>query len=114
MCWEDVLWDRKTIFIPKEKTPCSGRHVVMSERMIEALEARRGGQQQGWVFPSDSKEGHVATVAKAFEEARAAAKLSREIKLYSARHTFATKVMGATGDLALAMRALGTPTRRRR
>jgi site-specific recombinase XerD len=30
-----------------------------------------------------------------------------EIVLYSARHTFATKVMGATGDLSLVMRALG-------
>jgi site-specific recombinase XerD len=46
-------------------------------------------------------------VAKAFEQAREAAKLPKEIVLYSARHTFATKVMGATGDLSLVMRALG-------
>jgi integrase len=107
MCWEDVLWERKTIFIPKGKTPRSRRYVVMSERMLEALAARHEHQKEGWVFPSDSKDGHVTTVAKAFEEARNAATLSNEIKLYSARHTFATKVMGATGDLALVMRALG-------
>lgn len=75
--------------------------------MLEILEARRHDQREGWVFPSDSKPGHVTTVAKAFEEAREAAGLSKEIKLYSARHTFATKVMGATGDLALVMRVLG-------
>ena len=36
-----------------------------------------------------------------------AEQLSKEIVLYSARHTFATKVMGASGDLPLVMRALG-------
>jgi integrase/recombinase XerC len=46
-------------------------------------------------------------VAKAFEQAREAVGLPKEIVLYSARHTFATKVMGATGDLSLVMRALG-------
>ena len=46
-------------------------------------------------------------IAKAFEEARAASGVSRSIVLCSARHTFATKVMGATGDLSLVMRALG-------
>ena len=107
MCWEDISWERKSIFIPKGKTPRSRRYVVMSDRMCEALDTRRNGQQEGWVFPSDSKPGHVTTVAKAFEEARTAATLSTEIKLYSARHTFATEVMGATGDLSLVMRVLG-------
>jgi integrase len=107
MRWEDVLWDRKTIFIPRGKTPRSRRYLPMSDRLLELLQARCNDQREGWVFPSDSKPGHVTTVAKAFEEAREAAGLSTEIKLYSARHTFATKVMGATGDLALVMRALG-------
>lgn len=79
----------------------------MSDRVMEALQTRRKDQERGWVFPSDSKPGHLTTVAKAFEEARKEAKLSQDIKLYSARHTFATKLMGATGDLALVMRALG-------
>jgi site-specific recombinase XerD len=59
------------------------------------------------VFPSDSKPGHLTTVATAFETARAKAKLSSEIKLYCARHTFATKVLAATGNLSLVMRTLG-------
>jgi len=107
MRWEDIAWDRGMIFIPRGKTPRSRRFIPMSDRVTEALHARRDGQTEGWVFPSDSADGHLITVAKAFEEARAAAKLSKEIKLYSARHTFATKVMGATGDLSLVMRALG-------
>jgi len=33
--------------------------------------------------------------------------LSMEIVLYSGRHSFATRVMKATGDLSLVMRTLG-------
>jgi integrase len=107
MRWEDIDWNRGMIFIPRGKTPRSRRYLPMSDRVMEALQSRRKDQKQGWVFPSDSKPGHLTTVATAFETARAKAKLSSEIKLYSARHTFATKIMGATGDLSLVMRALG-------
>jgi len=107
MCWEDIDWDRNVIFVPRGKTRLSRRYLPMSERIIAALKSRRKEQMEGWVFPSDSKPGHLTTVATAFETARAAAKLSSEIKLYSARHTFATKVLAATGNLSLVMRTLG-------
>ena len=67
----------------------------MSERLIKVLEARRNGQIEGWVFPSDSASGHITTVAKAFAKVRTELGLSKEIVLYSGRHSFATKVMGA-------------------
>jgi integrase len=107
MRWEDIAWDRGMIFIPRGKTRRSRRFIPMSERVIKALHVRRNGQTEGWVFPSDSRHGHITTVAKAFEQARETAGLSKELVLYCARHTFATKVMGATGDLSLVMRALG-------
>jgi integrase len=107
MRWEDIAWDRGMIFIPRGKTKLSRRYIPMSDRVTKALHIRRNGATEGWVFPSDSVNGHVTTVAKAFEDARAAAGLSKEIVLYSARHTFATKIMGATGNLSLVMRALG-------
>ena len=107
MRWEDISWERGMIFIPRGKTPRSRRYIPMSERAIDALSARRMNQTEGWVFPSDSATGHIGTVAKAFEEARALARVSKEIVLYSARHTFATKVLRESGDLSLVMRALG-------
>jgi integrase len=107
MRWEDIDWERGVIFIPRGKTRLARRYLPMSERIIGALKERRGDQSEGWVFPSDSKTGHLMTVAKAFELARAEAKLPTEIKLYSARHTFATKLMTATGNLSLVMRTLG-------
>ena len=107
MRWEDIAWDRGMIFIPRGKTPRSRRYIPMHDRVTSALTTRRKGQSDGWVFPSDSKTGHLTTVAKAFENAREKAGLSKEIVLYSARHTFATQLMGASGDLSLVMRALG-------
>jgi integrase len=107
MCWEDIDWERRVIFIPRGKTRLSRRYLPMSDRIITALTARRNDHTQGWVFPSDSKTGHLMTVSKAFEKARADAGLPTEIKLYSARHTFATNLMTATGNLPLVMRTLG-------
>jgi integrase len=107
MRWEDLTWDPGMIFIPRGKTKRSRRYLPMSERVIEALQARRNDQTEGWVFPSDSACGHITTVAKAFAKVRTDLGLSKEIVLYSGRHSFATKVMGATGDLSLVMRALG-------
>lgn len=107
MRWEDLTWSPGMIFIPRGKTKRSRRYIPMSDRVIEALQARRKSQTEGWGFPSDSRCGHISTVAKAFAKARTAAGLPKEIVLYSARHSFATKVMGATGDLSLVMRALG-------
>jgi integrase len=107
MCWEDLTWDPGTIFVPRGKTKRSRRYLPMSDRVIEALQARRNGQTEGWVFPSDSECGHTITVAKAFANVRDDLGLSKEIVLYSGRHSFATKVMGATGDLSLVMRVLG-------
>ena len=107
ICWKDIDWNRGTIFIPRGKTPRSRGYVPMSDRVMEALHLRRTGPERGWMFPSDSRPGHLTIVVTAFETAHAEAKLSSEIKLDSVRHTLATKIMGATDDLSLVMRALG-------
>ncbi len=107
MRWEDVLWDRGMIFIPRGKTKRSRRHVPMSDRVLSALHLRHKDHSDGWVFRSRSRCGHITTVRKQFEAARVAAKLPEGMVLYCARHGFATKLMAATGDLSLVMRALG-------
>lgn len=114
MCWEDIDWDRNVIFTPRGKTRLARRFLPMSERIITVLQARKKEQTEGWVFPSDSKPGHLTTVASAFQTARAQAKLSSEIKLYSARHTFATKVLAANPVICrLSCAPWAIPTRRR-
>ena len=71
------------------------------------LMARCAGQREGWGFLSNSRSGHLTTVAKAFTAARRKAGVGRDIVLYSARHTFATRVLAATGNLAVLMKAMG-------
>lgn len=71
--------------------------------------ARRKGQTEGWVFPSKRKAsaGHLTTVARAFRALRQKLGLSSKLVLYSARHTFGTRVLAATGNLAAVMKAMG-------
>jgi integrase len=74
----------------------------------DALKLRSNGLEEGWVFPSKrSKSGHIETVQQQFAEARKAAGLPPKIVLYSARHSFATHALAATGNLAAVMKALG-------
>jgi len=61
----------------------------MSERVTTALHFRRNGQTEGWVFPSDSRHGHITSVAKAFETVRSVVNENQLSMLsrHSPRHT---------------------------
>jgi integrase len=107
MRWEHLNWENRAIFVPFGKTRNARRYVPISQRLMTALMARCAGQRDGWVFLSNSRSGHLTTVAKAFAAARRKAGVGRDIVLYSARHTFATRVLAATGNLAVLMRAMG-------
>jgi YD repeat-containing protein len=63
--YEQYLYDASGARVGK--TPRSRRYIPMSNRVTMALHARSKGQTEGWVFPSDSKPGHLTTVAKSFE-----------------------------------------------
>jgi integrase len=107
MRWEDVDWEKLTIFVPKGKTRNARRYVPISQRLYSVLKQRCNDESIGWVFPSDSKVGHLTTVKTSFDRARKLAGLDMSIVLYSARHTFATNTLAATGNLALLMRTMG-------
>ncbi len=108
--WDDILWDKNLIFVPKGKTRKSTRHVPLSDRVRAALRVRAQGAKTEWVFTSRrSKTGHITHTAieKPFRQARNDAKLPRELVLYSARHSFATDLLDRTGNLKLVMDVLG-------
>jgi integrase len=107
MRWEDVDWEKLTIFVPKGKTRNARRHVPISQRLLGVLKQRCNADSSGWVFASKSKTGHLTTVKTAFQRARKLAGLDSSVVLYTARHTFATNTLAATGNLALLMRAMG-------
>jgi integrase/recombinase XerC len=63
-------------------------------------------------FPSKrpkTKTGHITHtgIEKPYRQARKAAKLPKELVLYSARHSFATDLLDRTGNLKLVMDVLG-------
>lgn len=107
MSWDHVNWQRRAIFIPFGKTRNSRRFVPMSQRVMDALLLRAASKREGWVFPSRSRSGHLVSVEKQFLEARTKAGVPGSVVLYCARHTFATDVLAATGNLALIMKAMG-------
>jgi hypothetical protein len=72
-----------------------------------ALNARRNGQFEGWLFPSDSEPGHLTTVTQPFEKARESAGGAKEIVFLQRPPHVRYEGDGATDDLSLVMRALG-------
>jgi integrase len=111
MRWVDIQWERGTIFVPKGKTPKARRYVPLSERVRMSLEIRRPKQEGQWVFPTSklkpTKCGHIVSLQNAWRQALDDAGLPRSLKLYCARHTFATNALDLTGNLAAVMSAMG-------
>jgi integrase len=100
---DDVLWNRSVVLIPYGKSFKSKRYVPLSNRMRDILRRREKGKGE-WVFPSKrSESGHLVTVAKQWTalvkavnveaEDNKLPKLQSDLKLYCARHTFATDML---------------------
>lgn len=100
---EHVFWDRSVILVPYGKSFKSKRYVPLSERIRKLLRLRESGDSP-WVFPSKrAKCGHLTTISKQWREAVKAVNLanakqklqpiSSDLKLYCARHTFATDML---------------------
>jgi len=108
--------EKRLYFNPYGKSRKSRRWIPISERAADVLKtrlynqsatrpARRGKpvpvpEPSEWVFPSKkAKSGHLTTVAKQFREARRLVGLPDSLKLYGARHAFATYAVEATGNV---------------
>ncbi|WP_260738217.1 tyrosine-type recombinase/integrase [Tunturiibacter lichenicola] len=97
---ENLLWAERRIWIPSGKTAKSRRFVGMTERMHQLLSSWcHGSEGPGWLFPSNSKTGHLMSIAGSFQAARDRAGLDGRLVPYSARHTYATYAVRATGNL---------------
>ena len=105
---EHIDWDNRRIWNPHGKTAKSRRFVPMSQRMKDVLEARCGKQKDGWVFPSDrSKSGHLNSIAVGFRALRERVGVSNKIVPYSARHTYGSFTMEATGNIFAVADSMG-------
>jgi len=104
---ENIHWDEDYIWIPEGKTVNARRRVGMSDRLKQMLSVWCSGRS-GWVFPSPrSKCGHLTTISKGFQAARDRAKVDARIVPYSARHTFGTNMLAATGNVFAVSKSMG-------
>lgn len=119
---EHVLWDRSVVFVPYGKSFKSKRYVPLSDRMRHLLRRREQGTEQEkanpWVFPSKrAKVGHLTTVAKQWAATLEIANLEAaeqklppipsNLKLYCARHTFATDMLAEGLNVAEVKELMG-------
>ena len=124
MRWEHVHWGKRLYFNPYGKSRKARRWIPMSQRVTDALKTRLHSQptnmagqrrrsavlpeRSQFVFPSrKAGTGHLTTVAKQFREARLLAGLPDSLKLYGARHAFATYAVEATGNVFAVADAMG-------
>jgi integrase len=107
---EDVCWDRAVVLVPCGKSFKSKRYLPLSDRMRSPLRLRES-RHSTWVFPSKrAKGGHLTTVGRQRTATVAAANLAAvehelqpiapDLKLYSARHSFATDMLAEVLNLA--------------
>ena len=107
---QNVDFDRGSIFVESGKTRKARRYLPMSDRVKEVLRAQIGDHTEGWVFPSTRCPGEPiqrASLTQGFATARNALGLPKELKLYSARHSFATDIMERTGNVFLLQELMG-------
>ena len=105
---ENLDFANQQVWNPYGKTKKSRRFVPMSDRMAKVLTACCGGRKEGWVFPSTrSKSGHIETIAKGFQALRTRAGVSSKVVLYSARHTYGSYALAATGNLFAVAASMG-------
>lgn len=105
---ENINLEKREIFVPDSKTPDGRRVIPILDRAHDILMRLTAGRSNGWLFPaSRGKEKRLTTMGKSFREARRAAALPEDLKLYCGRHDYGTEAYRRTGNLALVMQVMG-------
>jgi integrase len=105
---ENLNFAARRIWNPYGKTEKARRFVPMSDRMAEILSVRCSGRKEGWIFPSArSKCGHITSISKSFQALRVRTGISKKIVPYSARHTYGSYTLAATGNLFAVAGSMG-------
>src|SRR6185437_8196697 len=101
--WESITWvngRNGTLLVTHGKTKAARRVLPMTPRVRNILEARwkgAGTPEEGWVWPSSTKSGHVEPCSLKRQHRRALRESKvRAFVLYSLRHTFLTR-LGESG-----------------
>jgi integrase len=106
----DLNLEGGLIRVRVSKTRAGERVVPMTTRVREKLVEALGGRTEGWVFPSTRYRGKPIqrkALSEAWRRVCLLVGVPASVKLYCARHTFATDVMKATRNPFLTMRLMG-------
>jgi len=105
---ENLDFTHRRVWNPFGKTAKATRFVPMSHRMAALLIIRCENRKEGWVFPSNrSKSGHIETIARGFQALRRRTGISEKIVPYSARHTYGSYTVEATGNIFAVASSMG-------
>jgi len=101
--WDNINWDggrNGALLITEGKTKAARRVLPLSPRVRTMLKnrwRRAGEQSEGWVWPAETKHGHINHDSLKLQHKKAlrVAKV-RPFEVYSIRHTFLTR-LGESG-----------------
>lgn len=88
------------------KTKVAHRVTLNSLALGVLVRLRKGCEGEGYVFPANSKPGHITTVQKLWRTIRSQAGVDNA-HLYDLRKTFATRLLAQGADLATVMGLTG-------
>lgn len=111
LAWEHVDFIRGVILVVRGKSRNARRYLGMTKRVREML-MERARLDDKWVFASQRRKRkgeHILarSIVTCFSQMKRNLGLPQNVVLYSARHTFATDFMGATGDLSKTQKTMG-------
>jgi integrase len=88
--WENIRQDGIEVFIGKRKA--SRRRIPASQRVLAILELRRAVSISDWIFPAETKSGHIESSSLKKQHAKVlVASLVRPFVPYDLRHTCLTR-----------------------
>lgn len=105
---EDIDLDERTLFVAHGKGD-KQRFVPLPARFIEPLYEWIGNRRKGWLFPSPQSNEPLSSRAVQLQVQSTAAKagIMRRISPHSLRHTYATNLLRAGGNLRQVQTLLG-------
>lgn len=109
LLWEHIHWQTGPrtpngwLFVARGKTKAARRALPLTARSREVLNRRwedAGKPEHGWVWPADSKSGHMNHSSLRLQHKKACKNAKvREFVIYSIRHTFLTRLGESGADV---------------
>jgi site-specific recombinase XerD len=105
----DIDSSRMVIRVEQGKG-CKDRYAMLSEHLLHLLRTYwKASRPQGWLFPGQNPVNPLTTrqLRRAFDGAKAAARIDKRVSLHTLRHCFATHLLEQKVDIRVIQVLLG-------